>query len=578
MAAGFAHGARVGDADGRAIRMGYLLEIALALMVLGASEAIGLIGGELPLALFALALVPHLLALVARRAFLRGRFRQSFVVLRALQFSPVALFFVALAVLGWRETVSRIVGHDVSFFAWPELGVLLLGAPFVVFEALAIDARARVVCGTSHERRASRKFHHRMFAASLAPVVAYAVLASVVGWSESLRTHIEEVRIYGALFGAVLLAGMTLALPYMLRRTWDTTPIPEGSQRELLLEVARLANFRSRALLVWNTGSMMANAAIIGVGGANRVVLFSDALLEQLDLRELAAVFAHEIGHAFRRHVLLFALWALALFLGADLLAQIWFPDGTWSAAGVVLAALIVWALTFSYVSRRCELDADLFSMELLRDWTALASALERVGGRLRDVASWRHFSVADRVRFLERAALDPAVGRKLRRGIRAWTWIGSIALAAVLFGHALRMARGFRAEQIVVDLRLGRYAAAVTSAADAGDVDPALLALVERAAPLRASERGGRSASTDEIEARARAALRAGDAMAAAEWLALGTLRGRSDLGLVGEVVQAWMETGELSDASLPEEIAAGWAAEIGSLTGRPGPHSSGR
>lgn len=556
--------------------MGYLLEIALALMVLGASEAIGPTGSELPFAVCALAIVPHLLAFVARAAFLRGRFRQSFVVLRVLQLSPVALFFVALAAFGWGETVSWIVGHEVSFFAWPELGVLLLGAPFVVFEALAIEARARVVSGTPNERRASRKFQHRMFAASLAPVVAYAVFASVVGWSESLRTHIEEVRIYGALFGTVLLAGMTLALPYMLRRTWDTTPIPAGSQRDLLLEVGRLANFRASALLVWHTGRTMANAAIIGVGSAHRVVLFSDALLEQLDLRELAAVFAHEMGHAFRKHVLLFAVWALAFFLGADLLAQIWFPDGTWSAAAVVLVALIVWALTFSYVSRRCELDADLFSMELLRDWTALASALERVGGRLRDVASWRHFSVAERVRFLERAALDPAVGWKLRRGIRTWRWVGTVALALVLVGHGIVMARAFRAEQIVVDLRLGDYAAAAAGADGGGDVDPTLLALVERAAELGLDARTDRSASTDELEVRARAALRAGDAMAGAEWLALGALRGRNDLGLVGEVVQGWMQSGEVSASSLPRPIEVDWAEELDALAVRPRPRGN--
>ena len=63
----------------------------------------------------------------------------------------------------------------------------------------------------------------------------------------------------------------------------------------------------------------MANAAIVGFLPGHRTVLFSDSLLAGLPPRELAAVFAHEIGHARRHHVLVFGAWTLVFFLAGDL-------------------------------------------------------------------------------------------------------------------------------------------------------------------------------------------------------------------------------------------------------------------
>ena len=109
----------------------------------------------------------------------------------------------------------------------------------------------------------------------------------------------------------------------------------------------------------------------------------------------MAAVYAHEIGHAKRHHVAVFLAWALTFFMAGDLAAG-WIapgPGDQWLGTGILVGSLIVWALCFGWFSRRCELEADLFSLELLGDPEAMISALERVGGKLRDVAGWRHFS-----------------------------------------------------------------------------------------------------------------------------------------------------------------------------------------
>lgn len=563
--------------------MGSLLHIVLALAALGVVEggvSTGWVCAPLTLALCA---VPHLVGAASRALFMRGRFRMSVLLLRALQESAPALYFASLAAFGWRETASKLVGHELSFFAWPHFGLFLLGAPFVVFEWLSIDARARVIGSTRVEQKSWRNFQARMFVSTILPIFVYVALASAVGWSEPLRVNIEEVGIYGGAFATLLLVGMALILPTLLRNAWDTAPLAVGIQRDLLLEVARRAQFRCRALLVWNTGNMMANAAIVGVSARSRVVLFSDSLLMQLDLRQLGAVFAHEIGHAVRHHVPLFGAWALVFFLGADLLAQWAFPHEPWFAGAVVVGVMGAWFVLFSFVSRRCELEADLYSLELLGDREALIGALERVGGRLRDVASWRHFSISDRVRFLDRAAHDPMVGLRLRSQLRLWMRCGCVLLVVALGAQFATLWSSFDRDRTQVDLRLGRYASAAELIARGADVDSGLRSLVERAQTLQLAD--GNS-STDALRAEAvrptvarpddvraleraaRAAMRAGDVDAALEWLALGALRGDPDLTAVGESLRLRL-SGEGSDqaGALPSEIDRLWRADLAGL-----------
>lgn len=543
--------------------MGYLLHIVLALAALGLSE-VGLSSDwrSTPLVLLA-GTVPHMLGALARALFMRGKFAASLLVVRALHECAPVLYFASLSLFGWRETVSALVGREISLFDWPHPGLLLVGVPFVVYELLAIDARARSAGSSRVERRTWRNFQTRMFVSGILPIVLYVAIASAVGWSDPVRVSIEEVGLYGGAFATLLMTLMALLLPTILRNTWDTAPLGPGLQRDVFLEVARRAGFRCRALLVWNTGHLTANAAIIGVNARNRVVVFSDALLTQLDVRELAAVFAHEIGHAVRHHVPMFVVWALVFFLGADLVSQRMFPDSVWLSAATVIGVMGVWFFVFSFVSRRCELEADLYSLELLGDRASLIGALERVGGRLRDVASWRHFSISDRVRFLDRAAEDPRVAHKLHRQLRLWMWFGCV-LFVVMGGLQLTsMWRTFDRDRIEVDLRLGRYASAAERARRADDLDEELRALVQRAETVPADSKGN-----SVFEREARAALRRGDVNAALEWLTLGELRGDTDLGAVGEALRASLPPdGQDLRQLLPAELYRRWADDLAAV-----------
>jgi hypothetical protein len=89
------------------------------------------------------------------------------------------------------------------------------------------------------------------------------------------------------------------------------------------------------------------------------------------------------------------------------------------------------------------------------------------------------------------------------------------------------RLARDYGVDRLRAHLRLGEYSAAEARAAEARDLSPELGALVQRGFSI-----GHDVADPSELERLANAALARDDPRAALEYLQLGALRGRPDLG----------------------------------------------
>ncbi len=459
--------------------MGQLISILLAVGSLALGD-LGLSGGlRLPLAVPFLLLFPYALAAAQHRQGLRGRFRSAATLGRLCILSPVLSQYAAVGLLGWQESVEGWLGADVSVLEWPGLGALLALAPFVLFSVAAIDAEARVSSRISQVRGHIRSFQLRMLGSGLAPIVIYLLVAALLGRSESLRIHVEEVALANAAFTGVMLVSFLFLLPFLLEHAWDTEPLAAGPQRELLEHVAARAEFRCKELVVWRTGGLVANAAIVGVTPGSRRVFFSDALLARLGPRELAAVFAHEMGHARRHHVPLFVAWALAFFAGLDLLVQELDPEAGALGLGLFVGGLGLWLVAFGWLSRRVELEADLFALELLQDGEGLVLALDSVAPGRPAKSGWRHFSSAQRIGFLRSAGAAPRLGRRLRRRLCAARWLGALVLALVLSFQGSRFLGSLDADQARASLRLGRYATAAAQLAEVEAAPEDLVALV---------------------------------------------------------------------------------------------------
>ena len=275
-----------------------------------------------------------------------------------------------------------------------------------------------------------------------------------------LRLGLEPYLPPGRAGGYLLLAavaGLALAVmffaPLMIVRIWRTAPLPAGPLRDELEAMCRRLKLRYREILVWRTGGVIANAAVMGVAGPVRYILLSDGLLENLPPRSIESIFAHEAGHIASHHIFHAAIFTVStVALGQVGVAAAAGMLG-WSGSGVELAAMAavvtIWATAFGWISRRFERQSDVIAAWLPgasdgdcithEGAAAFAHALERVAalnGTPTRKRNWRHGSIADRVAYVlwlggtgaTRRGIDRVVER-----IKTVTWVLLFAAAAAV-------------------------------------------------------------------------------------------------------------------------------------------------
>ena len=136
-------------------------------------------------------------------------------------------------------------------------------------------------------------------------------LLLIMAWAESLVMLHAAGRISAtqqAWLTPVGAGAVFLLAPLMIRRLWDTVPLPAGPVRDKMVGMCERHGVKVRDLLLWRTFGGMINAAVMGLFGRLRFILLSDGLLDQVHEHEVEAVMAHELAHVRLRH-----LWWLLL-------------------------------------------------------------------------------------------------------------------------------------------------------------------------------------------------------------------------------------------------------------------------
>jgi STE24 endopeptidase len=273
-----------------------------------------------------------------------------------------------------------------------------------------------------------------------------------------------------------------LLAPWFLRVMFQTERLPAGPMRARLEAAARRLQLRYSDILLWNTHGGVANAMVAGPLPWVRYIFLSDRLLDALPPDEVEAVFGHEAGHVRHGHFLyylLFILLSLVAIAGlweaglsvalkgvpeSDLHESSWEP---WLAVPQVVIIGAYMFVTFGFLSRRCERQADLFGCRAVscadRACTAhspetvlapngrglcptgirtFIRALDRVAAvngisRRRPgwLQSWLHSTIARRVAFLEQVIGDPGIATRFQRRVGWVKWGLVVVLAAVFLG-----------------------------------------------------------------------------------------------------------------------------------------------
>ena len=207
-------------------------------------------------------------------------------------------------------------------------------------------------------------------------------------------------------------------------------------------------------------GRMM-TAGIMGIIPQYRYILMTDSLMEILTIEELKAVLAHEMGHSKYRHLLFYVLFFLgyiaisfrsfeifSTLLVLNPVAVKFFEIADLNKANlfyfilsipIILTMVIYFRFLMGFFMRHFERQADLYSAVTMGSPAPTIGALEKIAmlsGKSRNIPSWHHFSIKERVDCLWRYLKEPGLVKRHNRllGIS----LGAYIICIVALGYFL--------------------------------------------------------------------------------------------------------------------------------------------
>lgn len=266
-------------------------------------------------------------------------------------------------------------------------------------------------------------------------------------------------------FTATILVLLLIFLPYFIQKLWLCEEIGDTDLWLRLVRTCRKANFRCGGLRIWTVMNNFHTAAIIGIIPRFRYVMFTKRLLFEVPIECIEAILVHEIGHCYRRHLMIYPFILFGMFVSASLFSVIFFdsiyqslqlmdiiyPSIFWSfllPITILIPYISILALyfrvVFGFYSRLFERQADLHSYVVGTPSRNMIDALDQIGiatGNTHDNPSWHHFSIRERIDFLEKAEKHPEIIEKHHRKVRRWVSIylvGFVLGCAILFSNFL--------------------------------------------------------------------------------------------------------------------------------------------
>jgi len=159
------------------------------------------------------------------------------------------------------------------------------------------------------------------------------------------------------------------------------TPLEDGELRDAITDFSKKAGFRLKNVFVIDGSkrSTKANAYFTGLGPKKRIVLY-DTLIDDLEIPEIVAVLAHEIGHYKKKHTLSglvistlqtgLILFILSLLIGSPVLSEALGTDQPSFHIGLVAFGVLyspistILGLGGNMLSRKNEYQADAYARE----------------------------------------------------------------------------------------------------------------------------------------------------------------------------------------------------------------------
>lgn len=234
-----------------------------------------------------------------------------------------------------------------------------------------------------------------------------------------------------------------LLMPVLIQKMWLCHPL-SGPLRFRLAAFCKKANFEYNDLKIWGALKNTMAAAIIGVHPKFRYVLFSARLLRSIPPQQLEAIVCHEIGHHHHRHLLFFPFilagmvfagmgasylvtYAFDFLIGIENYSQQEYFYLFLIVLSYAFAAGIYFRFIFGFYSRLFERQADLHIFAIGVNPLHLIGALRAFAldsGEDPQTPDWHHYSIQQRIDFIEKANLQNNLIAKHHRYVHTMLYI----------------------------------------------------------------------------------------------------------------------------------------------------------
>ncbi len=371
--------------------------------------------------------------LVASFLLRRARIERQQSLFEKLQAAAILPLIIDFYVLDLKDMLELIPG----FRSFPLLSEYVGLAFYFGYLSILWAANWQAVRRIHQEERTVTEEIGERFGLILPALVPYLVLSAGIElasrlappWIRTIFNSSAAPLITLALFSLVLI----FFIPPMLRKMWHCFPMPKGKLKDDILNFLKKAGISFNEIYIWPLGGGKAcTAAVVGIIPRFRYILITPCLLQYLQTGEIEAVLSHEAEHVLKRHM----LWYV-FFLGAYSVVVYRLIDPIWSwltsreffisflttlehspetvpSLLAVLPLLLLIVLYFRFLlgwfMRNFERQADMSVFRTQGHPWHMISALEKVAllsGGIREKPSWHHYSIAQRVDFLRKAAED---------------------------------------------------------------------------------------------------------------------------------------------------------------------------
>jgi STE24 endopeptidase len=162
-------------------------------------------------------------------------------------------------------------------------------------------------------------------------------------------------------------------------------PINDPQIRKKVSELLRKGNLKCRnILLVKDAKWKNANAMVSGIFQRFRFLYLTDYLINNFSIDEIETIIAHELGHIRHKHLEKFILFSIIVFgvwagVGLFLTLYLNVHFDPWNIIVVSAIPCMAISFLFNFLSRRFELQADAYAVELTKKPEIYISALRKL-------------------------------------------------------------------------------------------------------------------------------------------------------------------------------------------------------